>query len=44
MKTTYKVPFSRDILKKYLDGNYHKEYYKEIEINGELVKLHWEYC
>ena len=44
MKTTYKVPFSRGILKKYLDGNYHKEYYKEIEINGELVKLHWEYC
>lgn len=44
MKKTYKISFSIDTLKKYLKGNYKMDYYKEIEINGELVKLHWEYC
>ena len=44
MKEVYKISFNATTLKKYLKGDYKEDYYKEIEINGELVKLHWEYC
>lgn len=43
MKNTYNIKFNADTLKKYLKGEYKKDYYKEVEINGELIKLHWEY-
>ena len=29
---------------RYLKGTTNKDHYGEIEVNGELVKLHWEYC
>ena len=43
MIETYKIKFSHKTLKKTIEGNRKKNWYGEIEINGELVKLHWEY-
>lgn len=44
MIETYGIKFSHKTLKKTIDGNRKKDWYGEVEINGELVKLHWEYC
>ena len=44
MIETYGIKFSHKTLKKTIEGNRNKDWYGEIEINGELVKLHWEYC
>lgn len=44
MIKTYGIKFSHKTLKKTIEGNRKKDWYGEIEINGELVKLHWEYC
>ena len=40
----YNIKFSHKTLKATIDGNRKNNWYGEIEINGELVKLHWEYC
>ena len=44
MVEVYNIKFSHKTLKATIDGNRKKDWYGEIEINGELVKLHWEYC
>ena len=44
MTEVYNIKFSHKTLKATIDGNRKKDWYGEIEINGELVKLHWEYC
>lgn len=44
MRGVYNISFNANSLKKYLRGKYKKDYYKEVEINGILTKLHWEYC
>ena len=44
MIEVYNIKFSHKTLKATIDGNRKKDWYGEIEINGELVKLHWEYC
>lgn len=45
MLATYKgIQFNWNSLNRYLKGATNKDHYGEIEINGELVKLHWEYC
>ena len=45
MLATYKgIQFNWYSLNRYLKGTTNKDHYGEIEINGELVKLHWEYC
>lgn len=43
MKETYKIPFGRKALAKRLNGEIKIDWYGEIEINGELTKLHWKY-
>ena len=42
IKETYSILFNRISFNKCL--NKEIDWYGEIEINGELVKLHWEYC
>lgn len=45
MRATYEnICFNWSSLNRYLKGQSNKDWYGEIEINGELVKLHWEYC
>ena len=44
MVNTYSIVFSHKTLKKTINGKRKVNWYGEIEINGELVKLHWEYC
>ena len=43
MKKTYNIPFGRRALAKRLNGEINIDWYGEIEINGELIKLHWKY-
>ena len=38
------ISFNHKTFKKYMSGDWKQNWYQEIEINGELVKLHWEYC
>ena len=40
----YNIKFSHKTLKATIEKRRKKDWYGEIEINGELVKLHWEYC
>ena len=44
MKEEYGIKIARRQLAKRLNGEIKTYWYGEIEINGELVKLHWEYC
>lgn len=44
MKKYYNIKFSHKTLKSTIEGGRKTDWYGEIEINGELVKLHWEYC
>ena len=44
MKRDYGIKIARRQLAKRLHGKIKTDWYGEIEINGELVKLHWEYC
>ena len=37
------ISFNHKTFKKYMSGDWKQNWYQEIEINGELVKLHWEY-
>lgn len=39
----YQPKFCRKSLTNYLNGKTKTDYYGEIEINGEIVLLHWEY-
>ena len=41
---TLNISFNHKTFKKYMSGTWTQDWYQEIEINGELVKLHWEYC
>lgn len=43
MIENYKIKFSHKTLKETLEGNRKKNWYGEIEIDGEIVKLHWKY-
>lgn len=38
------ISFNPKTFKKYMSGTWTQDWYQKIEINGELVKLHWEYC
>ncbi len=40
----YDIKFSHKTLKATIEKRRKKDWYGEIEINGELIKLHWEYC
>lgn len=44
MIDVYNIRFSHKTLKETIDKKRKVDWYGEIEINGELVKLHWEYC
>lgn len=44
IKSTYNILFNKRSLSKCLKNELKTDWYGEIEINGELVKLHWEYC
>ena len=44
IKSTYNILFNKHSLSKCLKNEFKQDWYGEIEINGELVKLHWEYC
>lgn len=44
MKRDYGIKIARRQLAKRLNKEIKTDWYGEIEINGELVKLHWEYC
>ena len=44
MIKTYNIKFSHKTLKATIEKQRKKDWYGEIKINGELVKLHWEYC
>ena len=44
MKRDYGIKIARRQLAKRLNGEIKTDWYGEIEINGELIKLHWEYC
>ena len=44
MIETYGIVFVHKSLKQTLDHKRKQNWYKEIEINGVLTKLHWEYC
>lgn len=44
IKSTYNILFNKHSLSKCLKNELKTDWYGEIEINGELVKLHWEYC
>ena len=44
IKSTYNILFNKHSLSKCLKKESKQDWYGEIEINGELVKLHWEYC
>lgn len=43
IKSNYNILFNRNSLLKCLKGKLKNDWYGEIEINGEMVKLHWEY-
>ena len=38
------ISFNHKTFKKYMSGDWKQDWYKEIEINGVLTRLHWEYC
>ena len=38
------ISFNHKTFKKYMSGDWKQDWYQEIEINGALTKLHWEYC
>ena len=38
------ISFNHKTFNKYINGNWKQDWYQEIEINGVLTKLHWEYC
>ena len=38
------ISFNHKTFKKYMRGDWKQDWYQEIEINGELIKLHWKYC
>lgn len=38
------ISFNHKTFKKYMSGDWKQDWYQEIEVNGELIKLHWEYC
>lgn len=42
-KENYNTPINKGCLRNLLTGKSKKGWYKEIEINGILTKLHWEY-
>ena len=44
MVKTYNIRFSHKTLKATIEGERKVNWYKEIEINGVLTRLHWEYC
>ena len=44
IKSTYNILFNKHSLSKCLKNEFKTDWYGEIEINGELIKLHWEYC
>ena len=44
MVKTYNIKFSHKTLKATIENQRKVNWYKEIEINGVLTKLHWEYC
>ena len=44
MVKTYNIKFSHKTLKATIEGQRKANWYKEIEINGVLTRLHWEYC
>ena len=41
---TYNIKFSHKTLKSTIENKRKVDWYGEIEINGVLTKLHWEYC
>ena len=43
IQNTFNIPFGRRSLAKRLNGEINIDWYGEIELNGELVKLHWIY-
>lgn len=43
MQETYNIPFGRRALAKRLAGEILIDWYGEINIDGELIKLHWKY-
>lgn len=44
IKSTYNILFNQHSLSKCLKGIFKNDWYGEIYIDDELVKLHWEYC
>lgn len=44
IKSTYNILFNQHSLSKCLKGILKNDWYGEIYIDDELVKLHWEYC
>ena len=38
------ISFNHKTFKKYMSGEWKQDWYQEIEIDGVLTKLHWEYC
>lgn len=44
MIKTYGITFSHKTLKATIENQRKVNWYAEVEINGELTKLHWEYC
>ena len=44
IKSTYNILFNKHSLSKCLKGIFKNDWYGEIYIDDELVKLHWEYC
>ena len=44
IKNNYNISMSHKTIKKTIEKERNVDWCGEIEINGELVKLHWEYC
>lgn len=44
MIETYNIKFSHKTLKLTIENKRKYNWYCEIEIDGVLTKLHWEYC
>ena len=45
MRETYEgIRFNWQSLNRHLKGIVKSDHYGEIEIDGILIKLHWEYC
>lgn len=44
MIKTYNIKFSHKTLKSTIENKRKVDWYGEIEIDGVLIKLHWEYC